>query len=256
MNNRIYVATFSEGAIEAIRDNNLNIELNHVCISEMLDEVNVENTLSEMKRDIRESQADHVIVHGPFTEICPASIDHLAVDIGILRLNQAYEVCKRLGVNRMVVHTGFLPFIYYPEWHLEKSIDFWNRFLEDKDEDFHLIIENVFEDNPYMMTELLEKLNDKRAEICFDIGHANAVNKSGKSICEWIEIMGHYISHFHLHNNDGSADQHGGFAKGTMDMREVLKTIDGFCNPNTTMTIEGRKCKDSIIWLKERGYII
>ncbi len=71
MKDQIYVATFSENAIDVIRENGFNIELNDLCISENLDPEKVRDTMEEMKREITASGADKAIIHGPFTEIIP-----------------------------------------------------------------------------------------------------------------------------------------------------------------------------------------
>ena len=125
MKDKICIATFSENAAAVIDKYGLGIELNDICISEALDAEQEENTISAMKKEISDSQAKTVIMHGPFTEIIPASIDHRAVELGLTRLEEAYSMCRRLGVNRMVVHSGYQPLLYFKEWHHEKSLYFW-----------------------------------------------------------------------------------------------------------------------------------
>ena len=254
MNNRIYVATFSDNAIEEIRKNKLNIELNHLCISENLDKENIHKTIREINEDLAASKAPRAIVHGPFTEICPASIDHLVVEVGLMRLNQAYEACRKIGVDSMVVHSGHMPLLYFDSWHLEKSLYFWKEFMKDKG-DFKIYIENVFETEPVIMLNLIEELDDPRIKLCLDIGHANAVMNAGLTIFDWIETLGKHIGHFHIHNNDGKHDLHGELNTGTMDMKKVLEAIDKYCHKDVTMTIESRGCKESINWLKNKKII-
>ncbi len=109
MENILHIATYSENAIEVIRDNHLGIELNDLCISEMLDKDKVQNTVMMMRQEIKDSHAESILIHGPFTEILPASIDHRMCDLGLERLNEAYEVCELLGVKKMIVHSGYMP---------------------------------------------------------------------------------------------------------------------------------------------------
>ena len=146
MKDQIYVATFSENAIDVIRENGFNIELNDLCISENLDPEKVRDTMEEMKREITASGADKAIIHGPFTEIIPASIDHRAVKLGLTRLNEAHAVAEKLGIKKMVVHSGHMPLLYFKEWHKEKIPLLLERIYERQACGFyHLYRERVFE---------------------------------------------------------------------------------------------------------------
>ena len=249
MKKRIHIATFSENAQNVIRRYWLNIELNDLCISESLDEENRPETIDRMREEIRASKAKSVIMHGPFTEIIPASIDHRAVELGLTRLEEAYEVCRDMGIHRMAVHSGYMPLLYFKEWHHEKSVFFWKKFMEHKPADFHIYIENVFEDEPVMMKKLIEDIGHPQVHLCLDIGHANAVTSEAYTVYDWIEILGEHIGHFHLHNNNGREDLHGSLTEGTMDMEKVLDCIDRCCCEDVTLTIESRSCEDSAVWI-------
>ena len=113
MRERLFIATFSSGAIDSIRENRLNIEINHTCISEDLDPENRSSLLASIKSDIQESGAHRVIVHGPFTELYPAAIDYKAVEFAMERLEQGYQAASAAGAEAMVVHSGYIPFIYF-----------------------------------------------------------------------------------------------------------------------------------------------
>ncbi len=239
MKNRLYLATFSEDAIELIKKYNINMEYNHPCISSYLDDL--DKITYEMKRDFIDSKAKKAIVHGPFTEIIPASIDPRAIKLGLERLNEAYEVSKRVECNRMVVHTGYVPLLYFKKWHIEKSIEFWQKFLEDKPKDFGIYIENVFDDEPYTLKEILDNIDDKRVRVCFDIGHANAMTEKNIKIEEWIEVLGPYISHLHIHNNYGKTDEHNDIFDGNMDVLKIISTIDEMCVVKPSITIESHR---------------
>lgn len=254
MRDRIYIATFSENAVCTARQYGFGIEVNDFCISENLDPDKIEESLHAVRQELRDAGAgaDQVIVHGPFTEIIPAAIDHRAVSLGMERLQQAYEAVCALGIDRMVVHSGYMPLLYFKEWHHEKSVDFWRAYMADKPERFRLYIENVFEDEPLMMRRLVEAIDDSRVRLCLDIGHANAMMTEDYHILDWIRTLGPWIGHFHLHNNDGSSDQHASFAEGSMDMDEVLDAIETFCREDVTMTIESHSCESSARWLDAR----
>ncbi len=50
--------------------------------------------------------------------------------LGLTRLNEAHAVAEKLGIKKMVVHSGHMPLLYFKEWHKEKSHYFWKEFYE------------------------------------------------------------------------------------------------------------------------------
>ena len=115
MRERLFIATFSGGALETIKENKLNIEINHTCISEALDDENRIRLLGEIRKDIEECGAQRVLVHGPFTEIIPAAIDYKAREFALERLEQSCQVAASVGAEAMIVHSGYIPFMYFKE---------------------------------------------------------------------------------------------------------------------------------------------
>ena len=74
--NQLFIATFSNDAVQLARAYGIGLELNHTCISEMLDLSNRDALLEEIRRDMDASGADtpkKLLLHGPFTEIYPAA---------------------------------------------------------------------------------------------------------------------------------------------------------------------------------------
>ncbi len=276
----LFVATFGEDAIRIINEYKLGMESNHLCISYMLDEENRQDTHNYIREDLKKSKPCRLNFHGPFTEIIPSSVDPRAVELGMVRLIETWEVVSCYDFEKLIVHSGYIPPIYDKGWHTEKSIKFWTKFLENigdeagkynendspetaysnKKEritdakDFTLCIENVLEDEPYMLKDLIDGIADSRVKICLDIGHANFM-KGDLPVDRWIRVLGDKISHLHLHNNYGDKDSHGSFSEGSMDIERILSTISDFCPSDVTMTLEGRKPLDSLNWLLEKGYI-
>ncbi len=252
---KLYVATFQNNALGIAKEYGLGIEYNHTCISEALNPQHREKLISAMKKEFESVGFESAILHGPFTEIIPAGIDHRAREMGRSRLEEAFQVCQELGVKSMVVHSGWIPFMYFKEWQAEKGAKFWTEFMADKPSDFIIHVENVLEDEPYMMASMMDYIDDPRIKICLDIGHANATTPKDIPVEKWIELLGSHIGHFHLHNNDGTCDSHGDFETGSMDMFSIFEAIEKHCSSDVTFTIEARECGNCAKWLKEKGYI-
>ena len=254
---KLYIATFCDKYKDVIRENGLGMEINHTCISHLLDEEDGKRgkLLTNIQRDIEASEARRVMIHGPFTEIIPASIDHKFRELAMVRVNQAYDVAAHFGLKKMVVHTGWMPFMYFKSYQAEKGAEFWQEFMADKPENFILAVENVLDDEPMMLKEMMQKITDPRVRLCLDVGHAHAMTMPDYTVLDWIKELGPYITHFHLHNNDGSGDTHSALDEGTMDMKEILLAIEDCCPEDVTYTIEARKARESFIWLEENGFV-
>lgn len=255
LKNKLYIATFQNNAIDVAKKYGLGIEFNNTCISEALDPENREKLLSAMRKEFEKVGFDTAVLHGPFTEIHPAAIDHRARSFAMERVEEAYGVCEALGIKKMVVHTGWMPFIYFKEWQARKGADFWQKFMADKPADFVLCVENVLDDEPYMLVDMMRRIDDGRIKLCLDIGHANAVTPLDLPVENWIKELGPYISHFHLHNNYQDNDTHSDFDSGSMDMDSIFAAIENFCSDDVTFTIEARDCENCVKWLIEKEYI-
>ncbi len=258
MKEKLFIATFSKDAVSLAREFGVGLEINHTCISQALDGKNREKLLESIREDANLANIkdpSRLFLHGPFTEIHPSAIDYRAREFAMGRLNEAYEVASALGINHMVVHTGWLPFIYFKEWYVKKGAEFWENFMRNKPPGFSLYIENVLEDEPYMLLDLMKNIENPAIKLCVDVGHANAAASAEIPVTKWIEVLAPHIGHFHLHNNDGTGDSHSAFDEGSMDMREIFEQISEFCTPETTLTIEARDALSCLEWLARSGYI-
>ena len=256
---KIYIATFSEGAEEAAERYGFGLELDHLCISENLNEENREKITEEMTKA---AAGRRIIVHGPFTELIPCAIDERARELAMKRHMESVEICRKLGVRKLILHSGWIPSMYFPSWQVEKSVEYWKELVVKAGaatpgtgaapgEALTICVENVFEAEPDTLIEIIDGAGDPRLKICLDVGHANAVKTTG-TVEEWIEKMGERIGHFHLHNNDGGSDSHGELTDGALDMERILRLAEKRC-PYATYTIESRKCEKSAAWLAARA---
>ena len=108
------IAPFPQDAAAVAAEYGLGLEINHTCISEDLDPDKRRRLIDSISRDLHVSGGHLVpLVHGPFTERYPAAIDRRARDMAAERLEEAYGVCRAIGSHKLIVDTGWLPFIYF-----------------------------------------------------------------------------------------------------------------------------------------------
>ena len=259
----IYIATFSGKAEETALKYGFGLELNDLCISMNLEPDRRASIIDRMNSELTRAGAKDrkVIMHGPFTELTPAAIDSRAIDLMKDRYRSTISICEEMGIKDIVVHDGFIPLIYQKSWHLKKSLEFWSDFEKEIPEGFTFYIENVFDDEPDLLCEIIDGVGSDKYRICLDLGHANAMAGEGPGIpfigdsteilIGWIERMAERIGHLHLHSNDGSGDMHGDINSGSYDIAKILEAVDKYCSSDVTMTIESRNAEPSAAFLFE-----
>jgi len=232
LHRRIYLATIAEDASEIARSHGLGLEIDEFCTAMNMDEAFPE---WEAKARAHLAASDRFIFHAPFAELTPCAVDPLAREFSLRRLNQAAALSRRCGIRRMVVHSGFIPQVYFPEWFIEQGAAFFREFLAGQPEDFEIMIENVLDPDPAPLLALVEAIGDRRAGLCLDVGHANVASKV--PVRDWLAAFAPALTHLHLHDNDGSHDFHALPGDGTIGFPGILAEIDRLA-PAATLTFE------------------
>ncbi|MCL2126618.1 MAG: sugar phosphate isomerase/epimerase [Treponema sp.] len=193
------------------------------------------------------------VFHAPFNELCPAAIDPLVAELTRKRLEQAYQLTRRYGIRRMVVHSGYIPHLYVHSYFTERSVQFWRDFLLDKPADFSLLLENTLEEGPDMLRDIVEKTGDPRLQLCLDLGHAGG-HFSDLPVSRWIETFAPYLAHVHIHNNYRTGDLHNPPGDGLIDIQAALAAITEL-RPGATYTAETAELRKAAAWLESRGFL-
>ena len=191
-------------------------------------------------------------LHAPFAELAPCAIDPLVRQVTEKRYRQAADLAQDLGVRRLIIHGGFVPQVYFPEWYVEQSVLFWREFLRQLPPDMTVALENVMEPQPRLLADIARQVDDPRLGLCLDVGHANTFVSRVPPL-EWVAPMAPWLRHVHLHNNAGHDDLHDPLGQGTLAMEQVLDTILELC-PAATFTLENQDCGPSLDWLRQHGY--
>ena len=246
----LYVSSIGEDCCEAARAFGLGIELAQFCTAARLDGAPPEPWELPVERCL--SASSRFVLHGPFNELTPAAIDPLVLDVTKKRYRQAIKKAHTMGIQKIVLHAGFLPLVYYPEWFVEKSVEFWREFLPQVPEDMVLCLENVMEPSPQIPVDIVRQVDDPRLRLCLDVGHANA-ELSRTPVMEWVEVCRPYLRHLHLHNNAGGGDLHDPLKRGTIPVEQVLHALAR--EEHLTYTLETLQAEENVRWLLEKGFL-
>lgn len=241
---RFFLSTIGTDSAFAARQYGLGLEIAEYCTAANMDTGLLDAQLKQNLTGISSR-----LFHAPFNELFPCAVDPQARRLAASRYRQAIGLAKAYGAEKVIIHGGYNPYLYFPEWYVEQSILFWKDFLTE-DPGIELVLENVLEPEPEMLLRIVSAVNHPRLRLCLDAGHVNAYAKKG--VMDWVETLSPWLSHYHLHNNDGSWDAHSPLMTGTIPMEALLTEAE---KGNATATLELQETASSVLWLKERNFL-
>ena len=162
---RLHLSGMDSHAPELARKWGLGLEVTDFCYAPMLDDPATLPAVREKMAGI-----DHFWLHAPFAELAPCAVDPLVREVTARRYRQALSAARQLGIRRLVIHSGYIPLVYFPEWFTEQSVAFWWEFLPEVPEDMVLALENVMDETPQLMTDIVRQVDDPRLGLCLDVG--------------------------------------------------------------------------------------
>lgn len=244
----IYLSTISTDAPCVAREYGFGLELAEFCTAWNMDEkfIHVDSVVKKKLEGIPRS-----LLHAPYNELFPCAIDKKARALAAERYRQATDLATRYGSRKVIIHGGYNPRIYFPVWYVKQSVLFWQDFLRDNP-GVEIVLENVLEDDPRWLLDIVAGVGDPRLRLCLDIGHVNAY--SSVPLTDWLVLWAPYLSHLHIHNNDGSRDAHNALNEGTIPIKELLLQAQHLC-PDATYTLELMNDAPSVVWLQENDLI-
>jgi sugar phosphate isomerase/epimerase len=184
-----------------------------------------------------------VTFHAPFHDLRPGALDSRIRQLTIDRLKQVFDLIPYFRPMTIVCHPAFDAKYYVSaeeEW-LENSADTWRYFLSlVEGTDTIVTLENVYEKNPGLLKRLLTAVPSPQLRFCFDTGHFNTFSKAPLQI--WLKEMTPWLSQLHIHDNDGSSDEHLAVGEGTFPFPEFFREIHR-ANLHPIVTIEAHSEK-------------
>ncbi len=242
---KYYLSTIAVDAAPVAREWGLGLEIAEYCTA-----WNMDDRFSETDPLVlaKLEEIEERIFHAPFNELFPCAVDPKARDLARTRYRQAMVIAQRYSANKIVIHGGYNPRLYYPVWYTEQSILFWQDFLREIPPDMEICLENVLEETPEMLLDIVDAVDDPRLGLCLDVGHINAYASQPATV--WLEACARRIRHLHIHNNHGDWDSHSALADGTIPMAELLRKANDLC-PETSVTLEVMEAGPSVQWLAE-----
>ncbi|HET6420746.1 MAG TPA: sugar phosphate isomerase/epimerase family protein [Geobacteraceae bacterium] len=177
-------------------------------------------------------------IHSPFMDLNPGAVDPLVWEATFCRFNQVFDVAEIIRPTIIVFHPG------YDRWRfgdkrrqwLDNSIKIWEKMLVRSEKTGSVIaVENIFEEEPSTLRELFEQIDSPMFRHCFDTGHFNLFSRV--SMEEWFAEVGGYIAETHIHDNNGTKDDHLPIGEGNIDFGRLFGLLNRYA-PGSAYTIE------------------
>jgi len=196
-----------------------------------------EEDLQRLSRTLQENQLE-VSIHGPFMDLSPGGVDQRIKEVTRERLLKTIQLAHFFNPRVIVFHPG------YESWKfdgnvklwLESSLQTWRPLVRKAEETgLTLAVENVFEESPDPIKNLLEEIHSPRFRFCFDTGHHHVFAKTPLHV--WMEALGGFLGEVHLHDNHSERDEHLPVGEGGFDFKQFFSLLSQY-KLNPLYTIE------------------
>jgi len=180
-----------------------------------------------------------ITMHGPFFDMTPGSPDKQIEAVVERRYKHAIEIAQALNAKIVVFHANFIASLHNEEYRVgwqKRNAEFWSPIAEfAAAHDVTLAVENMWEFDPFIITDVLHAVDHPNLRACLDVGHAHLFSKV--PFTEWLRVVEPYLVHVHMNNNDGKLDYHRAFPDGVLDYHQILTLLHALPNP-VSMTLE------------------
>lgn len=205
-------------------------------------------------------------IHLPFIDLVPGSPDAHMRRASLERLVRALDLAALYQPALCIAHAAFSPVMYADQedaW-LDASAATWQALHAARPDHPPVFLENVFETDPMLLTRLAERLPAQRFGLCLDVGHwhsfgngcAAPMDTGGPAadLTRWLDAFAPHLGHLHLHDNDGSFDQHLGLGRGIIPLETLFQGLaQRGLSPSATLEPHSEAdFRASLAWLDDR----
>ena len=167
-----------------------------------------------------------ITLHGPFMDLNPGGVDRRIKEVTMDRFSKTIELAALFKPKTVVFHPGYEKWKFdgYIELWLKSSLQTWRPLVREVEEmGLVIAIENVYEETPDPIKNLLEEIDSPHFRFCFDTGHQHVFSQT--PFPTWIETLGRYLIEVHLHDNHKEMDEHLPIGEGGFDFKGFFNLL-------------------------------
>jgi len=188
----------------------------------------VEKDVQHLSKKLQENQLE-TTVHGPFMDLSPGGVDRRIKEVTSDRFLKTIELANFFKPKVIVFHPGYERWKFDGDvklW-LESSLQTWRPLVKEAEErGLTLAIENVFEESPDSIRNLLEEIHSPHFRFCFDTGHHHVFSRN--PLPAWMEALGEFLSEVHLHDNHKEMDEHLPMGEGGFNFKQFFTLLSQY----------------------------
>ncbi len=220
-------------SLEIAEKYSLGFEYNDFFIPKVLDD---KKTLDGIVTEYKSVKLpEYCTSHGAFFDVIPFSLDERVKEISDLRIQQSIAAAEKIGAKAVVFHTNYNPFLNsesYINSFVETNASYWDGVLK-RHSNISIYLENMFDTFPDIMVRLAERLcSNNNFGICLDYAHAALSAVQPKL---WAKVLGKYVKHIHINDNDCISDLHLAWGTGRIDTAEFYRCYEKYMDGATVL---------------------
>ena len=187
------------------------------------------HAIDAVREELSAASGSHDVrfqIHAPMTDVNIGSMYEPMRRAAVSEITRTIEFCNELGASLLTLHPGFVNGIAFLDKtsigrQTRRSIEELVPIAEDHG--VGLALENLPEGINATCTtadELVRAIEGTSVGVCFDMGHANTAGQVREMLSR-----ASLFRNVHLHNNDGTWDQHRVIDQGTADLHGVISHL-------------------------------
>lgn len=228
------ISTIHDFNIKEFESLKIGVEIQDFTESNLTD-MDIADLVSEYKKLFKDFKFTKSM-HGPFLDLKPSSPDNEIKNISIKKYLRTLDIAKKLEMDFCIFHSQINPYLNEPSLRKLNNIqakEVWHEIMKkEKDYKGTVLIENIFEETPDMLRELMDAIDLPNVKTNFDLGHS----RLGRVDLEnWIKELAPNLAYIHLHSNNKIYDQH--HAPTNIEIEELLNLLDKY-NVNPVISLE------------------
>lgn len=193
-----------------------DIELAEFCMADVLDSP---DPFVGMVKTKLNGWSGRLGIHGPFSGFELDTKDREVRRVVQKRLDQALDVCARIGASQMVIHS---PYTLWDVGNLDTKTEgraarvsaildtLKPAITRAEDIGVEMVLENIRDSDPVHRADVVTAADTPALRLSLDVGHAFWAERTcgAPVVADWVRAAGALLGHVHLQDTDGIADRH------------------------------------------------